>query len=343
MKAPHSTSGSRKAISARQWFVSDTAKEGDLSLINFLQSCLPDKSRTTVKQLLRDRFVSVDGIAETVANRSLQKGQKVELHKYPIPDEIHHPLLEILYQDEDLLVCAKKPGISTVASGMDRQHTAMRILSTHLKTYNTKIKLFMLNRLDKDTGGIVLFAKSRDAQEYITRQWTEIVEEQVYHAVIEGRPEEDRGILLKPVADKQNKDHKEDPASLIFSSENRIFNSDASSSAGVASYKVIRHGAYCSLLEISLKHGRNNQIRRQMRQAGLPLAGDRHGGSIFPELGCVALQCTRLVMRHPINWQRMTFKQAIPALFRRLMQTSASTSETKTPLDSKSQEKKRYK
>ncbi|MDY6122517.1 MAG: pseudouridine synthase [Porphyromonas sp.] len=305
------------------WEVSTEDAVREVKLIDFLLEHMPNKSRTTIKQLIRDRFVSVDQTAETLATRLLSRGQVVELHQRSLPDKIHHPLIEILYQDNDIVVCAKKAGISTVASGIDKQHTALRVLSTHLKKYNKDSKLFMLNRLDKDSGGIVLFAKNRDAQAYFTDHWSEIVKQQVYRAVVEGRPSADRGLLLKPQPDQ--KGQKKRVSAEIIVSEDRILSKESSESVGVASYKVLKAGPFCSLLEIRLLSGRNNQIRRQMRQAGIPLAGDRHGGSVFPQLGEVALQCTKWVMRHPISGQEMIFTLRTSNLFSRLLKTPDPT------------------
>ena len=137
------------------------------TLLPFLIGILKDNSRTAVKQILTGRRVSVNGIPTTRHDAELKVGDKVVVHRTQLPEEHRHPLVRIIWQDDYFVLIEKKAGVSTVASGVNKDRTALRIVSNHLKQYDPELKIFMLNRLDKDSAGMVLFAKSKKVQAFV--------------------------------------------------------------------------------------------------------------------------------------------------------------------------------
>lgn len=294
------------------------------TLIEFLVNVLEERSRTTIKQLLRDRFVSIDGLAESKATTELKEGQIVRLHQNRIAEPIKHPLLKVLYQDEIIIVLEKRTGISTVGTGVDKKNTALRLVSDHLKQYNPKTRVYMLNRLDRDTAGIILFTTDKDLQEHIFENWSKYVPEQIFRAVVEGSPTAETGVVMPAEPDRPG----EIKVGRASDKKNQHIRStvvsDNSASAGTATYKVLKRGEFCTLMDFRIESGRNNQIRRQMRQAGTPLAGDRHGGSVYKDFDFVALHTKALSLKHPHTGELHRFTMQTPKIFGRLMQTKAA-------------------
>ena len=171
------------------------------TLLSFLIEALPDKSRTTIKQLLHDRFISIGLEATTQFDAPLQIGDTVNIHPAPLPKTLTHKQIDILYQDEYLLVIHKDAGLPTVASGGEKDKTALRLLSEHRKSFNPQAKVFHINRLDKDCAGFVVFAKSAELQRELSDNWQQYVRQQLFVAVLEGRPREDEGVLMPPAPD----------------------------------------------------------------------------------------------------------------------------------------------
>ena len=173
------------------------------TLLAFLIEALPDKSRTTVKQLLHDRFIAIGTEPTTQFDATLQPGDTVNIHPAPLPKTLTHKQIEILYQDEYLLVIHKEAGLPTVASGEEKDKTALRLLSEHLKSFNPLAKVYHINRLDKDCAGFVVFAKSADLQRELSDHWQNYVRQQLFAAVLEGAPRESEGILMPPAPEEK--------------------------------------------------------------------------------------------------------------------------------------------
>lgn len=290
------------------------------ALLPFLVRMLKDNSRTSVKQILTRRQVSINGVPTTRHDAELKAGDRVIVHRTQLPEELRHPLVRIIWQDDYFVLVEKKAGVSTVASGVNKDRTALRIVSDHLKQYDPEVKIFMLNRLDKDSAGMVLFAKNKEVQGFVVDKWSKVVLEQRFVMAIEGEMPDAEGTL--------------DPSryqTSIKGKQSRIVAETPSvHSVGTARYKVIRRGAVCSLVEVTLLSGRNNQLRRQMGQLGIPIAGDWRQGSSFRHLDCLALQGTRFVFRHPETGDTQEYKLPLPKLFRRLIHLEEGTAADQT-------------
>ncbi len=290
------------------------------TLLPFLVRMLKDNSRTSVKQILTRRQVSINGVPTTRHDAELKAGDRVIVHRTQLPEELRHPLVRIIWQDDYFVLVEKKAGVSTVASGVNKDRTALRIVSDHLKQYDPEVKIFMLNRLDKDSAGMVLFAKNKEVQGFVVDKWSKVVLEQRFVMAIEGEMPDAEGTLDPPryqtsIKGKQSRIVAETPSVH---------------SVGTARYKVIRRGAVCSLVEVTLLSGRNNQLRRQMGQLGIPIAGDWRQGSSFRHLDCLALQGTRFVFRHPETGDTQEYKLPLPKLFRRLIHLEEGTAADQT-------------
>ena len=289
----------------------------DTTLLPFLLQALSDKSRTTVKQLLHDRFIAIGNEPTTQFDAPLKAGDIVQVHPAPLPKALHHTQLNVLYQDEWLVVVYKDAGLPTVASGEEKDKTVLRLLSEHLKSFNPLAKVYHVNRLDKDSAGIVVFAKSKELQQELSEHWGRYVRSQHFTAVVEGQLSPEHGTLTPPAPQEDTKGKKG------LRTKKRTKGSDEGqlSQAGLASYRVLSASPERSLVSIELLKGRNNKLRRQFAALRCPIVGDWRSGSTESELGRVALEGTHLTLTHPVTRELLDFRRPIPPLFRKLLRS----------------------
>lgn len=293
---------------------------GASTLLAFLQEALPEKSRTTIKQLLHDRFIAIGIEPTTQFDAPLKEGDVVTIHPAPLPKKLTHKLIEVLYEDEYLIVLHKAAGVPTVASGEEKDKTVLRLLAEHHKNFNPLAKIYHINRLDKDSAGFVVFAKSRQLQQELTEHWAKYVRQQQFVAVLEGLPRERSGLLTPPAPEepKGKKDKSKSRDSL------RKPRTDEDRAAGRAEWHIITSGPSRCLVSISLLTGRNNRLRKQFAQLRHPIVGDWRNGSGEKELGQVALEGTHLSFVHPITKKLLEVRQPIPPLFRKLTKAGSA-------------------
>ena len=287
----------------------------ETTLLPFLLSTLPDKSRTTVKQLLHDRFIAIGMEPTTQFDAPLRAGDVVSIHPTPLPKKLSHPQIDIIYQDEYLIVVRKEVGIPTVASGEEKDVTALRLLSDHLKSFNPLAKVYHVTRLDKDSAGFVVFAKSKELQTRLSENWHKYCRLQQFAAAIEGELNPSEGLLHAPTP-RETKNS----TSKVRKAQNSPH--QEANSAGEAGYRTLSSSGERSLLSIELHIGRNNRLRKQLSTLRHPIVGDWRNGSKEKELGYVALIGTHLTLVHPITHELLDFKQPIPTLFRKLLRTN---------------------
>lgn len=280
-------------------------EEGGL-LAYLCTHALKEKSRTSVKQLLGDRYISVNGQATCQWDYALQAGDIVCLNARPLPTELHHKQVEIIWQDEELILIHKAAGIPTVASGEERDTTAMQVVSKHLKKFNPRAKVFLLNRIDKDSAGFVLMAKSPEVQKEVTEHWGKYVERQSFVLVAEGQMQEAEGYLAAPSEEDK---FKRKPSHKV----------QGANTAGQARYRVLSQSERAALIKVELLSGRNNRLRKQFAILKRPIIGDWRNGSPNKSLGYVALDSLAFVFVHPKTGKKLSFEQPISGKFRRLL------------------------
>ena len=289
----------------------------DTTLLPFLLQALSDKSRTTVKQLLHDRFIAIGNEPTTQFDAQLKAGDIVQVHPAPLPKQLHHTQLNVLYQDEWLVVVHKDAGLPTVASGEEKDKTVLRLLSEHLKSFNPLAKVYHVNRLDKDSAGIVVFTKSKELQQELSEHWGRYVRSQHFTAIVEGHLSPEQGTLTPPAPQEDTKGKK----GLRTKRRGKASDEEQLSQAGLASYRVLSTSPKRSLVSIELLKGRNNKLRRQFAALHCPIVGDWRSGSSETELGRVALEGTHLTLTHPVTRQELDFRRPIPPLFRKLLRS----------------------
>lgn len=301
---PKSSQNIRKAPQ-RERIYSFTAKESG-ALLELLFALLPELSRTTVKQYLRNRCVLLTGVTTTQFDAPVTAGDTIEIYNVGSAEELQHPLIEELYRDDQFIVLHKRPGIPTISVGGASKSSLFQVMTHHLKKVDPNEKIFLLNRLDRDTEGIIIVARDRQLQQDLLAEWRSFVLSNSFEAVVLGTLETSSGELTtRPTRDKKRGTEKRRSAtSPAKGKKPATFR---------ASYEVLSTGPYITRVKLSLLT-RNNSIRSTLASIGHPLLGDhRASESIAPELSkYLALRTTELTIFHPIRRQKMQFSLDTP-------------------------------
>ena len=214
--------------------------------------------------------------------------------------------LEILYEDQDILVVNKANGLLTVSTDREKEKTAYFRLNDYVKKGNARSKnrVFIVHRLDRETSGILLFAKNENAKSYLQTEWKEF--NKIYFAVVHGRLLEKEGIITSYLL--ENKVHR------MYS-----VNDSTKGKYSKTGYKVVKESGNFSLLNINLFTGRKNQIRVHFSEKGHPVVGDKKYGKIDKGIKRLALHAASLTISHPFTRKKITFETELPLYFKILI------------------------
>lgn len=299
---PPSPSRSRAKEPATEFAVRQPA-----ALLEFLLASLAGRSRNSVKSILARGQVSVDGRAATKYDHPLRPGQSVTVSWAKVAGERDNPLigLSVLYEDDDIVVVHKEAGLLSIATAQEKELTAYRQLSEHVRSSDPRARIFIVHRLDRDTSGVMLFAKSERVQQLLQNDWQNAVLERTYVALVEGEVQAAEGTIRSWL--------KENKAMLMYSSQK-----PDDGQLAITHYKRLQAGNECSLLEVRLETGRKNQIRVHMKDIGHPVVGDKKYGSRSNAIGRLGLHARVLSFRHPTQGETMRFESPLPPVFMRV-------------------------
>ena len=223
------------------------------------------------------------------------------------PPKKHQPKgLEIMYEDRDLLVVNKSNGLLTVGTDREKDKTAYALLNNYVQKGNprSKNRVFIVHRLDRDTSGILVFAKSEKAKRYLQENWASF--DKIYFAVVYGKLKDKEGIITSYLL--ENKAHR------MYS-----VNDSAKGKLSKTGYKVVKESKRFSLLEINLFTGRKNQIRVHLSEKGHPVAGDKMYGNANKGIKRLALHAASITILHPFTRKKMVFESNAPVYFKAIM------------------------
>lgn len=233
----------------------------------------------------------------------------------------HQPLgLDILHEDRDIIVVSKAAGLLTIGTGRDAGRTAHAALSDYVRKGNPKSRerVFIVHRLDRDTSGVLVFARSEEAKEALQANWRDA--EKTYLAFVEGHPEPPEDTITSYLV--------ENDARLVYSTQD-----PSKGRLSHTRYKVLKTVGDRALLEISLITGRKNQIRVHLADRGWPIVGDAKYGKKIRDCKRLALHSHTLSFAHPYSSERLTFTAPIPATFHQM--AAAPPPEPPKPRDRK--------
>lgn len=272
-------------------------------LMTFLLAKMGGMSRNAVKSLLGHRQVSVNGTITTLYNEALKSGDLIEIRSSRGNTELNHPKLRIIFEDDYLIVVEKKEGLLTVSTGDKDETTAFSILKNHVKNASSKNRIYVVHRLDRETSGVIMFAKSREIQLKLQENWHRTVVRRIYVAVVEGMMEKEEDTITSWL--------RENPKSLKIHSDYH----DNGGQQAVTHYRRVKCNEHYSLLELELETGRKNQIRVHMQDTGHPIAGDKKYGAQSNPLGRMALHARILSFYHPATSKIVSFETPVPRNF----------------------------
>lgn len=280
-------------------------------LLTFLEVNLKDKSRTTLKSLLKNQQISVRNQVIRAFNHLLKTGDEVTIHWDKGRATLNDPLLKVVYEDNYLIVVEKAAGLLSIATQKECKKTAYSILSEYVKKQHPGNKIFVVHRLDRETSGLMLFAKNPEVQYQMQHNWKFAVNQRKYTAVVEGQLQTGDGTGKGTIRSYL----WESKALIVYSSPNPEDGQEA-----VTHYQVLKSSDRYSLVELMLETGRKNQIRAQMNSIGYPLVGDlKYGGHSSP-LKRLALHAHVLSFTHPVTGALHSFETPIPKGFTNLIE-----------------------
>lgn len=281
------------------------------TLLEFLQSKMGGMAKTSIKQLLSQRRVSVNGAIQTRHDTPLHPGDTILVGSGRGNIRLTHPKLRIVFEDDHLIIVEKQVGLLTVPTfAGSTETTAFSILKAYVRRQNPRAGIYTVHRLDRETSGLLVFAKTPELQHYMRTYWRQLVTKRTYVAVAEGIFKQKEGkITTWLTEDKRN--------AIVYSSP-----VDDGGDIAITNYKVIRENAdrNLSLVELNLETGRTNQIRVHLASVGHPVTGDRkygHGNESSPA-DRLCLHARILEFIHPATEQTVRFETPVPKEFNRL-------------------------
>ena len=279
-------------------------------LLEFLLVKL-NTSRNNVKSLLTNRQILINGSVVTQYNFMLAKDDEVKISKRPIPKDDNQRqakpkakkfyTFNIVYEDEDFIAIDKPYGLLSVESDKEREETAFNYVFNYLQNKNKALRPYILHRIDKETSGVLVFAKNPKIHSMMKLRWNELVKTREYYALVEGSVEVKSDTITSYLLKNQN--------DLMYSSK------DPSGEYAITNYKVVKQNANYSLLRVNIETGRKNQIRVHMQDIGHPIVGDDKYGHTKNPLKRLGLHASRLEFVHPITKEVVEISAPCPNIF----------------------------
>lgn len=264
-------------------------------LLPYLISLPLGLSRKRAKDLLRFQTVTVKRLTSVRHDTQLEPGDVVAIAvmKQMPAAPLDRQGLKIIHLDDAIVVIDKPAGLLSMGSEDEKERTAHRILNEHLKaiTKSPLQQAFIVHRLDRETSGLMMFARNRPTQAALQRDWKNVTKR--YLAIVEGVPSNAQGTLRD---------------NLVESKSLKVHRVERGGDLAITHYRVLRTHQNRSLLELTLETGRKNQIRVQMAGMGHPIVGDRKYGASTDPARRLALHSYELKLRHPVSGASMEFR-----------------------------------
>ena len=278
------------------------------ALLDALAEVFPESSRTTLRQMLQTGRVRVNGKVEKNAKRELEEDDVVDVAEKAIHRNLPEGLA-VLHEDNDVIVVLKANGLLTVATEREREATAQAYLNAYLGQKKGEERIQVVHRLDRDTSGVLVFAKNAFAREQLKEQFAAHTVDRLYIALVEGEMDPEEGTYRSFL--REMKDLK-----MVSIDEHLLTEYDAK--YAVTHYRTLQSNSRYSMLEVTLETGRKNQIRAHLSEAGHPVLGDTMYGSSVNPIGRLGLHAKLLGFDHPVTRKHLVFTAPVPKSFRSL-------------------------
>lgn len=273
-------------------------------LLDYIMKQMAGISRNRAKDILTGHGIQVDKKWVTQYDYELQPGMRVRISKHKRNTELKNRYVKIVYEDKDIVVIEKAEGILSMAA-TGKQYCVKTVLDEYFQRRHFKCTAHVVHRLDRDTSGLMVYAKSIEVERILEENWQDIVTDRRYVAVVCGKMEQEGGTIRSWLKDNK--------AYITYSSP-----TDNGGKLAVTHFHTLKTTDDFSLVELKLETGRKNQIRVHMQDLGHPIAGDIKYGNGRDPIGRLALHAFRLHFYHPMTGEPLTFETPFPTPFMRL-------------------------
>lgn len=277
----------------------------DDTLLNWLLQHVTHLSKSKIKATLSGRGVVVNGKHITQFDYPLTAGMKVAVSKSKKNDLFKNRYLKIVYEDRYLVVIEKSVGILSMAAGHSSPNIK-RVLDDYFRQTKQKCTAHVVHRLDRETSGLMIYAKDMMTEQQLEHEWHNIVYDRRYVAVVSGEMEHDEGTISNWL--------KDNSAYITFSSP-----VDNGGKFAVTHFRTLQRTTEHSLVEYRLETGRKNQIRVHSADMRHPVCGDSKYGNGDDPIGRLCLHAYVLCFYHPVTRRRMEFETPVPPAFRKIV------------------------
>ena len=265
----------------------------EIILFDYLKEILPNKSKNNIKSLLKNECIYINNKIITKYNYLLKENDILYI-KYKTSN------LDIIYEDNNIIVIDKPSGLLTISNEKEKVKTLYHYVLEYLK--KKKQKVFIIHRLDKDTSGIVIFAKSEKIKKMYQDNWNNLVIKRGYIAIVCGNTKDSDTIK-----------------SYLKENSNMMVYSSYDGKLAITNYEKIKSNNKYTMLQIYIDTGRKNQIRVHMKENGTPIIGDKKYGNKNNSLKRLGLHANILIIRNPINNKILEFSSNYPKEFDKLL------------------------
>lgn len=279
-------------------------KEGT-TLLEFLLDNIKNKSKNNIKSNLARGNVIIGDKSTTKYDYKLKVGQKVLVKWAFIQGNEKNKDLDVIYEDDQIIAINKPSGLLSVSTEGEKTNTAYHLVMNYLKNKNSKNRIFVIHRLDKDTSGVLLFAKNEKIKFHLQNNWDELTVRRCYVAIVEGKLDKKSGTIKSWLNENKN---------LIVYSSNKKDNGKLA----VTNYQVLKENDRYSLLDVKIDTGRKNQIRVHMKDLGHSVVGDKKYGSSTDPLKRLGLHANILEIKLPYMKNPVVFEADMPTNFKNI-------------------------
>lgn len=282
----------------------------ETTLLEFLIKAM-SLSRNRAKDILSGHGVTVDRRNTTRYDEPLHPGQVVRVSKHKQSNQLLNRYVKIVYEDKDLVVIEKSEGILSMPATA-KQYSAKQVLDEYFAKRHFKCTAHIVHRLDRETSGLMMYAKSIEIAKILEDNWHDIVFDRRYIAAVSGEMEHEGGTI-----ESWLKDNK---AYVTYSSPE----DPGGGKYAITHYHTLKTTARYSLVELKLETGRKNQIRVHMQDIGHPILGDNKYGNGSDPIGRLCLHAYRLHFYHPRTGEVMRFETSYPREFLKLFNNATT-------------------
>lgn len=275
--------------------------KSDGELLDYLVNNI-DMPRKKIKEYLTHGSIYVNNNRTTKYNYPVYSGNTIIIdtkskNKVILP-------FEILFEDDHIIVVNKPSGLLTIATDNEKYNTLYHIVRNYLVSKNRNNRIFIVHRLDKDTSGVIIFAKDERTKNMLQDNWNDYVKLREYICVVHGKLEEKDNKIVNYLAETKTK--------LVYTTTKDL------GVEAITNYEVVKENKDYSLVKVVIETGRRNQIRVTFKELGNPIVGDKIYG-IKDNGKRLYLHADKLKLYYPVIGKDILFESKIPAEFKKIM------------------------